>query len=174
MPSKKSREIRGNVLPEKSDGHFSMGAGPVDFAAVRASLERTGPVIDVIRNQSFHIARENLLQQSITECAAPVESFHVNAHTRFFNYFRQLPSDMVVFNHHETTAELPAGHIPLPCQNNPVLLLRPSQKIPVHIPPVKAGIITENPEPAGQCSQIDIGCKFKIRRFYISRGMALK
>jgi len=162
------------VLSEKLNGHCPMCAGPVDFAAVRAFLERNGPVIDVIRNQSFHIAPENILQQSITACAAPVESFHVNAQARFFNYFRQLPPDMVVFNHHETAAELPAGHIPLPRQDNPVLLLRPSQKIPVHVPPVKAGIITENPEPAGQCSQIDIGCKFQIRRFYIRRGMALK
>ena len=161
------------MLSEKLNGHCPMGAGPVNSAAVRTPPEWTGLVINVIRNQPFHIPRESLLQQSITERAAPVKSFHINTQASFINYFSKLPSDMIVFNHHEMTVELPAGHIPFPCQDNPVFLLRPSQKIPVHVPPVKAGIITENPEPAGQGSQIDIGGKFHIRRFYFRHWMAL-
>lgn len=64
---------------------------------------------------------------------------------------------MVGFHYNETPHVRQAGKILLPGEGDPPLLSRFPEKVRIGVPPLIQGVVTKDPKPLRQFSQIAIG-----------------
>jgi hypothetical protein len=162
------------VPSEESVSLLLMGAGPVDPPALRALPEIRCIQIDIFGNKFFNIILVDSFQDQIASQTSAEEPFRRGFQGEFFNDFRNLLLNAVLFDDKEPTGELLFSHGSLSGQDNPPLLLGSAQKIPIRNAMIIQDVITEDSQPRDQPAQIGIGDKSQVRLVFFRNSDALK
>jgi len=155
--------MAGNPHPERLLNMPAMRPRPVDPSARGTSFELNALYVNINRNTAFHSFFRNLFQRRI----APETTGHLFQRIRFqgqrFENLTKLKADMVGLYHNEMPLRGQVGKLSLSGEDDSSLCSGFPEKVRIRIPPLIKCVVTENPKPLRQCSQIAIGGKSDIQ-----------